>query len=241
MAGSIAPAVIMALGSLFSSGMQVAGSAASSKKGYHYSSNLLNRQQNFAERLANTAHQREVDDLVKAGINPLYTATGGGGASTPTPSAGTVSAYNPDVGNIFLNGMSQFANIRNQTNATNADVALKGAQTQDVIGGMQERLVRMQNMLEERNLTKAKRHQIYAAIDETRANIKQLNSLTDFNIANAKYTNDRSRGYSNDVRLPFGIGFSRSGNSLNPYGKDKGQWVTEYTHDGRPYNVFQYY
>lgn len=154
--------------------------------------------QKFYREMSNTAHQREVKDLRLSGINPLYTATGGSGASSGTAGGGTFTGADvfANAGSIFLNGLATMNNIKNQTNATNADVALKSAQTQDVIGGLQERVVRMRNMLEERNLTVAKRHQLYAAIDETKANIKQLNSLTDFNISNAKYTNERSRGYS---------------------------------------------
>lgn len=41
----------------------------------------------FAERMANTAHSRQVQDMRAAGLNPILSATGGHGASSPTVGA----------------------------------------------------------------------------------------------------------------------------------------------------------
>lgn len=47
----------------------------------------------WQERMSNTAYQRAVEDMKKAGINPIL-AYANGGASTPGGSAGTISAAN---------------------------------------------------------------------------------------------------------------------------------------------------
>lgn len=79
---------------------------------YQYQTALMDKQFMNTNQLRSTAHQVEVNDLRKAGLNPILTATGGNGA----PSAlGSVGYSMPSLSNV-----SSAA-----TTASQADKALK--------------------------------------------------------------------------------------------------------------------
>jgi len=58
-------------------------SAMGAKSQNEANSGMASDQMAFQERMSSTAHQREVKDLREAGLNPILSATGGPGASTP--------------------------------------------------------------------------------------------------------------------------------------------------------------
>lgn len=103
------------------------GASSSAKQGYNYSTMLGAQNNAYQKEFAQNAHQWEMEDLKKAGLNPALTAAGGSGASAGGAGGiGNGSTGSP-MGNIF-EIMTGIAGTINQTKATNAQTELMDAQ-----------------------------------------------------------------------------------------------------------------
>lgn len=101
-----ASGLVGALGSMVGSGLFSGKNTGRSYNDMLYDVNMTNAQWRHDEYMANSAHQREVNDLRSAGLNPVLSSTGGNGA--PATSSSVIQS------NSAAAGVSARQQARNQ-------------------------------------------------------------------------------------------------------------------------------
>lgn len=221
LASGIASGAASAGAGMISSNQAKKDAYKASEQQYLYNLALMREQQQYEERMSNTAHQREMADLAKAGLNPILTATGGNGASTPSTGLNSVNA--PDYSSARQVGIAtvgkaleifklkeELRNLDASTNNMNAQAEEAG--TRSVLNSTLNRM----KLIEEMNLPKRveselklmnadilmKNTQSSALQSERMLNMARTGTEREqqkYIKANTKYTNERARGFTESV------------------------------------------
>lgn len=127
------------------------GSAIDGEQTNRSNKRIAQSQMKFQAEMSNTAHQREVEDLQKAGLNPVLSA-GGNGSSTPSGASATMETPTIQMPDMFSVGMSL-----KQLEQADQKIAIDKANSAAAIAkSLDERdLIKMKKVLSQKGMLRA--------------------------------------------------------------------------------------
>lgn len=165
------------------------------------------KNRDFQERMSNTAHQREVIDLQRAGLNPILSSKLGG-ASSPPGATGQIADFGQAT-NSALAAMTAGSNLRlqaAQTRDINAAADLKEVQSRvskrtelEQVDTVRESLYKLRN---EADLTWDQRQRLEREIKNLEQTLKILKldeSHSAFDLARARSESDFYQSFGGKV------------------------------------------
>lgn len=84
---------------------------AQNLKAMQFSASQAALNRDWQKMMSDTAHQREVKDLMAAGLNPVLSAMGGNGASTPSGATASGVTSSGAMGNVDMSATEAFVGI----------------------------------------------------------------------------------------------------------------------------------
>ncbi|QCS36101.1 minor capsid protein [Capybara microvirus Cap1_SP_124] len=158
------------------------GGTSSAKQANRYALQQASVSNEYQKEFANNAHQWEVEDLKKAGLNPILSANTGGADTGGAGAMGT--GYGSTNGNAMDLITTLSGAIKN-----GAESALNKAKTSEIIQGLpfisDKKKAEVENITTDSILKKQK---------------------TEESKATAKYQNERARGFSKTESRSFSTG-----------------------------------